>query len=690
MSDQARAVAFDDSAPQAERTEALAELQKAAMPTQVFSPEIVAQMIEFDEMTKAISHNVVPFPGKHQGDPGMQSVRLDDWQLGLQGEYWEKPAALNFDALRSMVEQTPVLNAVIMTRIRQVQRFCRVQESGSGLGFTVRHVERDHQITPDEKESIDSLNRFITNCGWEFNPRARKKLRRDSFAGMMAKLTRDSLTMDSCAIETEMKRDRKLGIDGITAVDGATIRLCPETGYKDDPDIFALQVIQGRIRTAYTFDDLIYEPRNPRSDVLLAGYGQGETELLIRVVTGFLNAMTYNISGFDKNAIPKGVLHLSGDYSTADLTAFRRYWNSMVKGANSQWTVPVLVSKDQESKASFENFGIEFNEMYFSKWMTFLTSIICAIYGMSPSEINFDSFTGGTTSALSGSDTEEKLADSKDKGLRPLLSYFENTFTDYIITDYSDKYVFRWTGLDEEDAQIKEARAQLILSLDEMRAEEGRDARGDALGDAPLNPALIGPWLQMQQAAQQPGPDVGEPGKPQEEGFGHADDGGDFGQAQDGGDDDGGDPGDSAGNPAAAADEPGKPDQVGEQDEDAQPLKKAVEPDVESVAPLMKANVYGVGLDDHVFYQHAQHGTGSGRVLSVGNDGFTVEHEAGPAVVLWDGFLGHKKRSNRNYRVVDQGDDGAIVEDVLTGDKQFLAGEIPEPEGIDQSKEKQS
>ena len=72
---------------------------------------------------------------------------------------------------------------------------------------------------------------------------------------------------------------------------------------------------------------------------------------------------------------------------------------------------------------------------------TFLTSIICAIYGMSPAEINFDSFSGGNTSPLGGSDTAEKLAQSKDSGLRPLLAYYENIFTDYILAELGDSYV---------------------------------------------------------------------------------------------------------------------------------------------------------------------------------------------------------------------------------------------------------
>ena len=500
----------------------MGELQKGAAPSalsDLLPQDAVRDVIdhinaEFEEQAirKAINPNVVPFPSTRSkdGERGMQSVQLDDWQLSIQGSYWERPSALGFDSLRLMVDQTPVLNAVVMTRIRQVQRFCRVSEKNTDApGFEIRHIDKRHQLENAELESIQLLNRFMSNCGWEFSPRKRKALRRDSFSQFMAKAVRDSLVLDSVGIETEWKRDKQLGFDGFYLVDGGTIRLCTEQGYRGDDEVFALQVVQGRVSTAYTFEDLIYEPRNPRSDVRYCGYGMPETELLIRVVTGFLNAMTYNIKGFDQNAIPKGMLHLSGNYTNDDINAFKRYWNSMVKGVNNQWSLPVMVSKDQESRASFEKFGVDYNEMYFSKWMTFLTSIICAIYGMSPQEINFDSFTGGNTSALSGSDTSEKLAASKDSGLRPVLSYFENLFTDYITQEFSDKYVFRWTGLDPADAEKKHEIRKMVLTVNEARAEEGYEAMEGPLGEAPLNPSLVGPWMQMNQ--QQEPQDFGQP-----------------------------------------------------------------------------------------------------------------------------------------------------------------------------------
>lgn len=454
-------------------------------------------------------------------DRGMHSATIDPLQVQHMGEWYERPSQLTWENMRRMVAQTPILEAIVLTRTRQVQRFCKPQEGGRGLGFVIRHADPDHDLTESEQESISLLTKFIMNCGWEFKPRERRKLDRSNFVSFMSQSVRDSLILDSAPIETEMKRDRSLGIDGFYAVDGASIRLTPPEGFRGDPDVFAIQVLNQMPVTAYTLDDLIYEPRNPRSDVLVAGYGMSEVELLIKIVTGFLNAMQLNLRGFSDNQIPRGFINLIGDYSNDELTTFKRYWNSLVSGTNSSWTLPVLTSKEPGSKASFERIGVDFNEMYFSKWMTFLTSIACAVYGISPDEINFEAFTAGR-SALSGNDTAEKLTESKDKGLRPILAYYEGLISDYIIAEFNDKFQFRWTGIDDEDEQQHHEMRKLVLTVNEARSREALPPLETELGDAPLNPTLIGPWMNITQQAKQ------------EEGYGNDD-----GYSEDGDDSEG-------------------------------------------------------------------------------------------------------------------------------------------------------
>ena len=552
MADTPQAVANDERAPEPERYDAQLALQKAHMPAtaDLIPSEAIKRLIDYardqyeeQELEKAAK--VIPFPGQRARAAqknGMQSVYVDEMQVSVLGDFYEKPGPLPFEAMRMMCDQTPVLAGVILTRVRQVSRFTSVLEKDDGPGFQIRHRDLDHKMTESEKEEVCNLARFFTNCGWEFNPRARRRMRRDNFTQFMAKSVRDSLTMDSAPIETELRRNRSRGVDGFYAVDGSTIRLCSEIGYKGEDEIFALQVVQGIVRTAYDMDELIYEPRNPRADVLIAGYGMSETELLVKTVTGFLNAMTLNISGFSENAIPKGILQLVGEYDQKDMEAFRRYWNAMVKGANKRWTVPVMATQTAQGKAEFVNIGNDFNEMYFSKWMTFLASIITAIYGMAPEEINFESF-AASKSSLSGSDTVEKLADSKDKGLRPLMGYYEGIFSDFILSSFSDKYVFRWCGLDERDKDKEHEVKKLTMTIDELRAENGLGPYPvKGLGDAPANPSLIGPWQQMTQQQNQ------DFGTPDDQGDPDADAGqfgppGDQADGQDGDDPEGADQG---------------------------------------------------------------------------------------------------------------------------------------------------
>ena len=571
MSSDARAVANDPRAPADERADANAELARVYAPLKsaLIPSDAMQDVIRTirdglaadDELLKGHRILTTDMPGRRsQPDKrGMQSVYLDELNIFAMGDWYERPSPLGYDGLRQMVEQTPILNAIVLTRLRQISRFLQPSEDG-GAGFEIRHVDRTHKLTPDEKESTKLLSSFIANCGWEWNPTKRKRMKRDNFKSFMLKHYRDSLTMDSAPIERECKRDRDLGLDGFYSVDGATIRLCTEDGYQGDDEIFAVQVVNGMMSTAYTYDQLIYEVRNPRTDVRLAGYGMSEVELLIRIVTGFLNAMTMNIKGFDSNSIPKGLLQITGDYGAEDQAYFKRQWNNTVKGINNQWVLPVLFSKDAEGKATFEKFNVEFNEMMFAKWMTFLTSIACAVYGMSPDEINFESF-AASKSSLSGSDTAEKLANAKDSGLYPDMAHFEAEITDYILKDFSDKFVFRWVGLKPEDEDKAFEAKKLILTVDELRAEQGYEkCKDDLMGGAPLNPSLMA--LYQQQNTQPEGQDFGgQPGQGPD--YGQVPEDGADGDGQDGQPQDGGE--DAPGQPPAPGDSQGASSPGGQQ-----------------------------------------------------------------------------------------------------------------------------
>lgn len=537
MADTAPSIAQNPAAPVDERHDATVEMTKSQglqglaaelLPSAEIEPVInhIQSLMEEQELAKATRGNLIIGPWgkpKPKIEAG-QSVFVDDMHLQLTNGYWERPGLLGFDQMRSMVEQTPVLNSIILTRIRQVARFCRPQTDLNDVGFRIQHVDPNVEMDDEQEQSVKLLQRFISNCGWDEDPRTRKRLRRDSFSQFMAKSVRDTLTMDAAPIETVFKRDKTLGLAGFHAVDGASIRLCSEHGYDGDDEIQALQVIEGQVRSAYTFDDLVYEVRNPRSDVRACGYGYGEPEMLIRVVTYLLNAMTYNGAFFDKNSIPRGFLNIFGNYDQKDLSSFRRYWNSMIRGVENSHNMPVMVSKDQESGASWTEIGGQMDEMAFAKWLTFLTAISCAIYGTAPEEISMESF-AASKSSLSGSDTGEKLVSANDKGFRPLLGFYESTLSDFVIQTFSPNYCLRFIGLDNEDGKQRFERSKIASTWNEFRAQSGLDAIEGPLGDMPVNQAFIQTWAMengvgQPEAPQDPGEDFGDPDLAEGDGFG--------------------------------------------------------------------------------------------------------------------------------------------------------------------------
>ena len=151
MSDSAATIATDPSAPAAERYDATVavtnSLRNALLPADEVMPMVnfINEQMAEQAMMKAshgANQNVIKGPwSARQTAPGPQSVMLDDFQLFAQGQYWDRPGVLGFDSMRAMVDQTPILNAIILTRIRQVKRFCRPQTPRNRAGFMIEHID---------------------------------------------------------------------------------------------------------------------------------------------------------------------------------------------------------------------------------------------------------------------------------------------------------------------------------------------------------------------------------------------------------------------------------------------------------------------------------------------------------------------------------------------------------------------
>ncbi len=375
------------------------------------------------------------------------------------------------------------------------------REEGAA-GFRIQRKDgKEH--TDTDKNPVAELEQFILNSGDENDPCRRRRLRRDDLEGFVTKLVWDSLSADACPVELVRTNGGRL--TGYHALDFETVRLCSEAGYQGDDEVCAVQLLDATPYAAFTFDDILYEIRTPRTDLRAGGYGNAETEGIVRAITGYLDSITYNSAGISRSHVPRGILTVFGEYDQLQRAAFERQWRAMLSGPSNRATfVPTMFSKNKEGGAQWTPMD-QFDEMFFARWITLLVSICSAQHGIDPAEINFDSFSTRSAALGGKADTAEKLAASRDKGLVPLLRFVQKVMSKLVELRSNGRYTFRFVGIEPEDAEKKHERIKIASTVDEIRKMNGQDPHDDPMGGgAPANPSLMSIYLQKLQSQMQP------------------------------------------------------------------------------------------------------------------------------------------------------------------------------------------
>lgn len=423
--------------------------------------------------------------------------------------YKEKPTSLSYNILWQMSVKNSVVAAVLNTRINQVSTFTRpARFSPDGIGYEIRL--RDPHVTPDEEQQrmAVAIETFLERCGYN------EDFDRDGFDTFMRKVTRDSLTYDQMCFE--VVPDKKGYPAEFFAVDAATIRAASEE-YQPLPgvrgsdenisDLRWVQVIDGEIKAWFTSKELAFGVRNPRTHILMQPYGFSELEMLIQQVTSHLYAEEYNSRYFSQGGTTKGILNLKTDpngvANREQLVSFKRQWQAQVEGMTGAWKTPVV---QIPNGIEYINVNQSNRDMEFSAWMTYLINIVCAIYQIDPAEVNFANNGGaGEQSSVFESSQEQKLKNSKDKGLKPLLRFLESCINKWIVSRFSSDYVFAFTGIDEhtdmEKADLYNKQVHAFRTINEIRRECGLEPLED--GDTILDPTLLNQKLQKDMMEQQ-------------------------------------------------------------------------------------------------------------------------------------------------------------------------------------------
>lgn len=424
--------------------------------------------------------------------------------------YKDKPSSLTYNTLYQMATKNSVVGAVINTRVNQVSSFTKpARFNKDKLGYEIRLKNPTAVPTDEQTKMMTAIETFIENCGYK------KDNTRDDFDQFIRKVVRDSLTYDQLTFEVIPDR-RGLPAEFL-AVDAATIRAASEdfkydpymseTAPKSSDEVKYVQVIDGTVVSWFTANELAFGIRNPRTSIYLQPYGFSELEQLITQITSHLYAEEYNSKFFSQGGTTKGIINLKQDpngvMSNQQLESFKRQWRSQVTGMTGAWKTPVV---QIPNGIEYINVSQSNREMEFEKWMNYLINIVCAVYQIDPAEVNFPNNGGvaGTGGGIFESSNESKLKNSKDKGLRPLLRFIESLINKYIVSRFSEEFVFNFTGIDEksedEEADFDAKTVKVYRTVNEIRADHGKEPLPN--GDIILDPSYLN-YIQQKEAAEQ-------------------------------------------------------------------------------------------------------------------------------------------------------------------------------------------
>lgn len=444
--------------------------------------------------------------GDHAPAEDPKSWEFDPFDLVAAMGHRERPTSLTMGAMEVIGRSVPPIADVITTRVNQVSMFTGVPDDRHAPGFKVQLRDRNAKATKASDKLADELTDVVLHTGYVQDDDPSSSVPFHDFARV---IVGDSLRLDQATFE--IVPDRKGKPSYLAIVDPATIRLLdPGTREKGDP--FAVQVMHGAVVADFTRDELAFCVRNPRSGIHTYGYGLSEIETLIREITGILWGMQYNRSFFTQGAATKGILNFKGTIPDRHLKSFRRQWYAMISGVSNAWRTPITNAEELQ----WINMQLTNRDMEYSAWLDFLIKVVCARYQIATEEVNFSYGNTGQSQAMGNAPTEEKIAASKDLGLRPLVRWLFAQVNDYLVQRIDPDFEAIPVGLgdkggDHENDSL-EKTTKVYMTVDEARIQVGLDAMPDGKGEVILNPV----WLQFVQ-----GKEAAEQGMPgQEEGGG--------------------------------------------------------------------------------------------------------------------------------------------------------------------------
>lgn len=250
-------------------------------------------------------------------DPGQPVTpvagAVDDGTIGRQFDY---PAAVNiqqrpklpeagiaFEDLRGLADNFDLLRLAIETRKDQI--------AAQRWFFQLKDPEKRKAGVTDPR--IDELTAFFAIPD-----------RQNDWESWLRMIFEDMLVIDAATIYPRMSTGGK--IYALEPIDGATIKRVIDAYGRTPmaPDPAYQQILKGLVAVDYTVDELVYRPRNLRTNKI---YGYSPVEQVLMTVNIAMRRQLYQLGYFTEGNVPDTLLSVPESWTPKQIAEMQDWWD---------------------------------------------------------------------------------------------------------------------------------------------------------------------------------------------------------------------------------------------------------------------------------------------------------------------------------------------------------------------------
>lgn len=344
--------------------------------------------------------------------------------------------------------------------------------------------------------AIETRKDQITATNWEFRVEGQEKRGkvkdprikeleeffampdRDSnlpFKLWLRKLLDDVLIIDQPVIHIERNRGQKPYC--FTIIDGQTIKpLLNEQGKPPRPDQGPAyqQWLYGSAAGAWTSDEMIVMPRNPRPDKI---YGYSPVEQIYITANIAIRRQLKKLGGYTEGNIPEAMVPTPENWGPEQIAQFQLYFDALLSGNLGEQRKMRFVPSGMD-KAIFPNDGKSDDVNGYDEY---LARVVCYAFSLPPT---------WAVKAVNRATAEQSADSADEEGLAPLAEYIKILFKTLIIKGWG------YTDIELVPKQGREIDPLKAAQVDEIRTRNGHlsvDEVRENMGEAPIGqgPAVL-------------------------------------------------------------------------------------------------------------------------------------------------------------------------------------------------------